>query len=760
MPTPTLPHIRRVDALAHGVLEGPGTFPGAPVPAIRFIFRSSVQNGREVVVDEPVVRIGRDPATCQVLFDEGADRVVSRIHAEVRRENGRVMLAPTPGKVVLRRREQLTGPVEVLVGDVFELAGPGGPAFEVRWEQDASEKPTIRDPRQPAPAPAAPSAVAVAPPAVAPVPPAAKPVLAPLPLASPAVVAAPVTKPVVAPLPAAPIPVAAPLPVAAPIPVAAPAPLPEAFAEAPTERQVAPIVLPQPVVLAPKPATIPAPLVPTPPPPSVPPPAAVPPTVPPPALRQPAPAPSEPPRTMMLKAFDPNDAGGASGSPSTQFLRLDQLEEEAPPEDPKSNWKKAVAIVVVIVLLVGGIGAFVLWRGKAERARLAAERVARLREAIAAGQQALPAVSEEDWAEFEKHEAAKAGGDEAAAEAARRERERLQAELEKQKEGEVEKQKQVAAQAEAKRAAAETLAKLKPEARATFADLRRLELERIALGRPKDRKNQLRLEAVEEELTAKRAAYDALATQIAAADKPSASERIYQRALRTLGECEIAPPNKLLDRVAAAVAKLKNDKEKRAAFEGALAKSRELGYARNITAALGDEKLPVELFFLPYFTSAFDEQKIGARTELGIPKGMWQLVPSVAKAYRLEVGAGEDSDWPDPDDERHVYEKETRAAAKALRDLWRGPAAGSAALVFATWSNGDPGALYAAKKRMKLQPADADPAAVSLAALWEGGVLTGPQQDAVVEAIAAISVGAAPQTFGFSFPVPVKPEAE
>ena len=107
------------------------------VPTLRVIHRSSVLAGREVLVHDPVVKFGRDP-TCQVLFDEAADRMVSRNHAEIRWDETGPVLFPTAGKLVIMRGNPVTGPLPLKPGDIIELAGPGGPSVEIVFDLPGS----------------------------------------------------------------------------------------------------------------------------------------------------------------------------------------------------------------------------------------------------------------------------------------------------------------------------------------------------------------------------------------------------------------------------------------------------------------------------------------------------------------------------------------------------------------------------------------------------------------------------------------------
>ena len=65
-------------------------------------------------------------------------------------------------------------------------------------------------------------------------------------------------------------------------------------------------------------------------------------------------------------------------------------------------------------------------------------------------------------------------------------------------------------------------------------------------------------------------------------------------------------------------------------------------------------------------------------TSKGIAKGMWQFIPETAVKYGLHIGPLVDLRRPDPGDDRHHYDRETKAAAAYLKDLYSSDAQASA----------------------------------------------------------------------------------
>jgi hypothetical protein len=76
-------------------------------------------------------------------------------------------------------------------------------------------------------------------------------------------------------------------------------------------------------------------------------------------------------------------------------------------------------------------------------------------------------------------------------------------------------------------------------------------------------------------------------------------------------------------------------------------------------------------------------------TRKGIAKGMWQFIPETAVKYGLRIGPLADLRRPDPGDERHQYQKATKAAARYLKDLYTTDAQASGILVMACYNWGE-----------------------------------------------------------------------
>lgn len=599
--------------------------------ALKITYRSSAFAGQVVEVDQPVIRLGRDPNRCDVLFDEEGDRVVSREHAELRWEGHALVMEPMPGKVLLRGGVLVQTPVSVFSGDVFEFAGPGGPAIEICFDYTIPSPPlrTLQAAQF--------SAVAQARRATDEV-------------------------------------------------------------EAPTEKQL-PKFLSRSAEQSAD-VTAPAP--------------------------HPPPFPDAAPPPVSSAASDSDRTPRPSElEPQTTFLPV--VPTVATPALPRNRRTRQILVAgTVTVALIAG--AFFAWfqYSSAQARRRANERVERLKEAF----KDIPnggGDSLDDWQKEGSEEpvtptdAAKtrtdpssSGGHDAKS-----------------------------LDTDAPRA----------QARQLFAEWKRLELERLALGGGKDREVSAKRARIDERRRRLRTDYEARAASVREAT--DAQTATILTAARHLGECDAALPASLVERTLRYATSM--SAAERSQLEHSLKRAKEHRYTPTITAALGDQGLPLELFFVPHLVSQFDELKVGEPTPSGLPKGMWQLSPNAARKQALKLGPDKDLAGYDPADDRHRYEKETKAAAKLARDLYLGPAAGSALLVLSFWSNGDPASLMAARKNAGLAAPDAD---VSLVSLWEKGKLGRHANDAV-QALATVAMASHPEAFGLNVERPfvhVEPE--
>lgn len=643
---------------------------------VKIIHRSSVLAGQAVEVESGRVVFGRDPSTCTVLFDEDADRVVSREHAELAWNGDTLVMAPRPGKVLLRGGVVLPGPVSVRPGDIFEFAGPGGPSVEVDYDPFAFGvgPNTLQSPDFARVLPRLSRIESEAPTRLQFKAPEQEP---------PAVV---LPSPVPAPLPSEPnarrTPQAPPRDSFAPPAI----PSPSHSARTPTHRNT-----PQPLAgLEPKNET--APIAPN-------------------GFAKPPTGPS----TMVMPVLSVDD------EPETAF----EMPPVGTPEPPRPIERALLwtTLITALVLLVGAAG-WHLYSTTSARAR-AQERVRRL-----TGYFEESRASEQSGAKNRTVSTSPAASPTRSSRA---------------------ESLRTSPPAENESTRPEPQDPRRTEAQAAFSSLKRLELERLTLSHARTPESRTERAALDTRMRAARANYVKLADSLDERPHPSLPDdrrRAVLLAARHLGECDATLPESLLEQaLARAQALATTDRD---TLIRPLSRAKARRYAPTLTAALADEGLPVEFFFLPQLLSGFDEQLV---REGGNTRGMWQLSTEVATRLGLKVVGASSADAPT--DERHQHEREARAAARAISELYRGPGAASALLVMALWTNGDASGLEKAKLGAQIDPLDADPARVSLATLWEKNAL-GHARTRAVDLLATAAVFVNPDAFGLELPLAIR----
>ncbi|MDQ2856575.1 MAG: FHA domain-containing protein, partial [Acidobacteriota bacterium] len=111
---------------------------------------------RERSFDGSVIKVGRDPSECQIVFDSRDWQMVSRRHAEFRWEGGRCLLVDNNSSYgTYLNANRLTAPAEVLPGSSVQFGAEGPAVSIVRIEPgDTDRKPEARsNPPSPIPKP-------------------------------------------------------------------------------------------------------------------------------------------------------------------------------------------------------------------------------------------------------------------------------------------------------------------------------------------------------------------------------------------------------------------------------------------------------------------------------------------------------------------------------------------------------------------------------------------------------------------------------
>ena len=224
-------------------------------------------------------------------------------------------------------------------------------------------------------------------------------------------------------------------------------------------------------------------------------------------------------------------------------------------------------------------------------------------------------------------------------------------------------------------------------------------------------------------------------------------ERLLLRIARVFGECELAMPPDFAAEVATYIKKWQSSGR----FARAVRMAREKGYTARIVEELLAHGLPPQFFYLAMQESDFDAFASGPPTYKGIAKGMWQFIPETAVKYELRIGPLADLRRPDPGDDRHHWERETRAAARYLKDLYGSEAQASGLLVMASYNWGEHRVIPL------IQTLPANPRERNywrLLAAYRDKI---PQEtyDYVFYIVAAAVIGENPRLFGFDFDNPL-----
>src|SRR5215210_4335735 len=89
------------------------------------------QPGPERTYEHQSVKVGRDPADCHLVFDQGEWPMVSRKHAEFRVKDNRCLIVDTNSSFgTFLDGQRVTEPTEVRIGSRVQF-GAGGPIMRV-----------------------------------------------------------------------------------------------------------------------------------------------------------------------------------------------------------------------------------------------------------------------------------------------------------------------------------------------------------------------------------------------------------------------------------------------------------------------------------------------------------------------------------------------------------------------------------------------------------------------------------------------------
>jgi membrane-bound lytic murein transglycosylase D len=229
--------------------------------------------------------------------------------------------------------------------------------------------------------------------------------------------------------------------------------------------------------------------------------------------------------------------------------------------------------------------------------------------------------------------------------------------------------------------------------------------------------------------------------------KLTEKQRLILRVARVFGECELDMPSGFEDEITRYIEKWKSNGR----LKAAILVAQQNGYTETISRDLLARGLPPQFFYLALQESNFNPYAVGRHTRMGFAKGMWQFIPLTAVKYNLHLGPLVDQPRPDPADDRHNYDKETKAAALYLQDLYGTDAQASGFLVMACYNWGETQILPLVRS-MPANPKERN--------FWK--LLSKhrdkiPQEtyDYVFNIASAAVIGENPRLFGFDFDNPL-----
>jgi hypothetical protein len=176
-----------------------------------------------------------------------------------------------------------------------------------------------------------------------------------------------------------------------------------------------------------------------------------------------------------------------------------------------------------------------------------------------------------------------------------------------------------------------------------------------------------------------------------------------------------------------------------------------MGYVKTIAAEFEKQDLPAQFMYLAMVESGFDEVASGPPTRIGIAKGMWQFVPDTAKQYGLAVGPLVGLRRPDPGDDRHHWDKATRAAAAYIKYIYSTDAQASGLLVMASYNWGEQRVI----RMLRTMPANPRERNFWKVLAQHREQVPPETYNYVMRIVSAAVIGENPRLFGFGFDSPL-----
>jgi len=223
-----------------------------------------------------------------------------------------------------------------------------------------------------------------------------------------------------------------------------------------------------------------------------------------------------------------------------------------------------------------------------------------------------------------------------------------------------------------------------------FYKMKSLELQigqlKSSLSKAGDVQNLALVKNFESQFTEMKTHYDRSVDDLGIYEKKMSEEdRLILRITRIFGECELNLPEGFTQEVKKYIKNWQSTN----LLANIIQRAVKNGYETAISREMLKKSLPPHFFYLALQESGFNPQACGPPTAYGFAKGMWQFIPDTARQYGLHVGRLYEYRMPDPEDERHDFEKSTQAAAAYIRDLYDTEAQASGLLVMASYNWGE-----------------------------------------------------------------------
>jgi membrane-bound lytic murein transglycosylase D len=228
-------------------------------------------------------------------------------------------------------------------------------------------------------------------------------------------------------------------------------------------------------------------------------------------------------------------------------------------------------------------------------------------------------------------------------------------------------------------------------------------------------------------------------------EKLSEQDWIIYKVARLFGECDVNMPPDFVTKVKEYIRRWQST----ATYRTAITRAIERGYPSFIKETMTAHGMAPQFFYLALQESKFDPEICGPQTRSGYAKGMWQFIPATAWHYGLRTGPLVDVGKTDQFDERHDFQKSTRAAARYLRDLYETEAQASGLLVMACY-NWREDRIVKIVRSMPENPRDRN--------FWNLLKMAKVPEETynyVFYIIAAAAIGENPRLFGFEFDNPL-----